>query len=211
MKEIDFVQRFLIQQGISGIEEKMSKLELYVELLWEVNKTVNLISRKTLKGEIWLNHVLDSLLPIGKLSFDRKTVLDFGSGGGLPGIPLKIIFPDSYIYLLDSRQRKMEAVKKIVKKLDLTDCLAICSRLEELDGSWNRYFDRIVCRSVKMKSLFWAHVYRLLKQEGKVFFYKGKAYSDLDNLRFKSYDISMKEIGTRTLIEMKKENVPRGT
>jgi 16S rRNA (guanine527-N7)-methyltransferase len=190
----------------------MLRLQVYVELLMAANKQVNLISRQTTEDELWLNHILDSLLPVDLFDLNGRTVLDLGSGGGLPGIPLKIIFPDSYFYLLDSRQRKMEAVKKIIKKLDLPDCLAICSRMEELDDSWQDYFDVLVCRSVKIIPRYWDYLAKLLNASGKLYFYKGKKFDDVENLNnIIRHDVSHPQIGTRNLIELKKEDVPRGT
>jgi 16S rRNA G527 N7-methylase RsmG len=106
----------------------------------------------------------------------------------------------------------MEAVKKIIKKLDLPDCLAICSRMEELDDSWQDYFDVLVCRSVKIIPRYWDYLAKLLNASGKLYFYKGKKFDDVENLNnIIRHDVSHPQIGTRNLIELKKEDVPRGT
>jgi len=212
MDGIEIVESYLKEKGIADLDTKMQLLSQYVHLLIETNKQINLISRKAGEEDIWLNHILDSLLPVGIMTLDSKTVLDFGTGGGLPGIPLKIIFPDCYMYLLDSRQRKMEAVKKIIKKLDLQECLAICSRIEFLDKSWHNYFDVIVCRSVKIEEKYWKELDKLSSKAGKLYIYKAKKLDDMEILsNVNKHDISHKLVGTRTLIELKKEDVPRGT
>lgn len=212
MEGKDIVEGFLKQNRITDLDTKMELLGQYVELLIETNKLINLISRKADVTDIWLNHILDSLLPVGIMALDGKTILDFGTGGGLPGIPLKIIFPESYMYLLDSRQRKMEAVAKIIKKLDLHECLAICSRIELLDKGWHNYFDVIVCRSVRIEEKYWSELKKLSSRAGKIYIYKAKKLDDMEILSDAlKHDISHKLVGTRTLIELKKEDVPRGT
>ena len=212
MKGKALVQSMLEDNGIPDIPLKMKLLSQYVELLIESNKLVNLISRRADESDIWISHILDSLLPVGIMALNGKTVLDFGTGGGLPGIPLKIVFPECYMYLLDSRQRKMAALKNIIKKLDLPECLSICSRLELLDKSWQSYFDVIVCRSVKIEEKYWSQLHKVTKEAGKIYFYKAKKLDDVEMLaNILKYDISHEMIGTRILIELKKEDVPRGT
>jgi len=212
MEGKDIVEGFLKENGIADLNKKMQLLDQYVKLLIETNKLINLVSRKADVADIWLNHILDSLLPVGIMALNGKTILDFGTGGGLPGIPLKIIFPESYMYLLDSRQRKMEAVKKIIKKLDLQECLTICSRIELLDKSWHNYFDVIVCRSVRIEEKYWRELNKLSSRAGRLYIYKAKKLDDMEVLsNALKHDISHELVGTRTLIELKKEDVPRGT
>ncbi len=206
------VAEFLAEKGINEIPQKMQKLCKYVDLLTEENKTLNLISRRVEKEDIWIIHILDSLLPVGRMELSGKTVLDFGTGGGLPGIPLKIIFPACYMYLLDSRQRKAEALKKIIKKLDLQDCLAICSRVELLDKSWHNYFDIVVSRSVKIEEKYWKSLCDLSNRSGVIYLYKAKKLDDMEIMsETRKHDISHELVGTRTLVELRKEDVPRGT
>ncbi len=212
MKGREIVSGFLEEKRINKIIQKMQILIKYVDLLMEENKTVNLISRRVEKEDIWLNHILDSLLPLGKMELTGKTVLDFGTGGGLPGIPLKIVYPGCYMYLLDSKQRKVEALKKIIKKLDLQDCLAICSRVEFLDKSWHSYFDVVVSRSVKIEEKYWQNLCDLSNRSGVIYLYKAKKLVDMEIMTGTlKHDISHELIGTRTLVELRKEDVPRGT
>jgi 16S rRNA (guanine527-N7)-methyltransferase len=212
MKGKALVQSMLEDNGIPDIPLKMKLLSQYVELLIESNKLVNLISRRADESDIWISHILDSLLPVGIMDLNGKTVLDFGTGGGLPGIPLKIVFPGCYMHLLDSRQRKMAALKNIIKKLDLPECLSICSRLELLDKSWQSYFDVVVCRSVKIEEKYWPQLRNVTRKAGKIYLYKAKKLDDVEMIaNILKHDISHEVIGTRILIELKKEDVPRGT
>ncbi len=127
-----------LSKKLERIDIVMNSFHTYFDLLCEANKTINLISRKTLPQDYWTVHFLDSILPVGLFDFAGKKILDFGTGGGLPGIPLKLLYPASEMYLLDSTQKKMQSVKNIVKKLDLKKCFTIVSPEEGLLESGGR-------------------------------------------------------------------------
>ena len=195
-----------LSKKINKIDVVVNSFHTYFDLLCEANKTVNLISRKTPLQDYWTIHFLDSILPIGLFDFAGKKILDFGTGGGLPGIPLKLLYPTSEMYLLDSTRKKIQAVKNIVKKLDLNGCFTIVSRLEYLDEKWEEYFDFIVCRSVKILPKYKTIMFRLLRNNGRIIFYKSRKLDDV--LQFKNYkihDVSQPVLGERKIIEIKKE------
>ena len=115
--------------------------ELYS--IW--NSKVNLISRKDF-DHFYERHVLHSLAISKFYSIDEGTkVLDFGTGGGFPGIPLAIILPKCSFQLVDSIGKKINVVKNIITSLDLNNTQAKACRVEDLDDS----FDIIVGRAVK--------------------------------------------------------------
>lgn len=185
---------------ISLIEEQLST---YKKLLYDKNKVVNLVSRKTLEEDYWYIHILDSILPAQYFDFNGCDVLDFGTGGGLPGIPIKILFPQCRMYLLDSRQKKINAINEFIKNLDLEDCFTIVSRLEDLGDKWLRKFDYILCRSVKITPFFAKVMMKLLKKKGTIILYKSIKLDDISN--FKNYeiiDVSHGKIGTRNLVKI---------
>lgn len=91
-------------------EHLMGRFEHYHQLLVQHNKLVNLVSRKMSFDSYWTQHFLDSLIAVECLDFADMTVLDFGSGGGLPGIPIRMVSPSCTMVLLDSVQKKMRAV-----------------------------------------------------------------------------------------------------
>ena len=98
-KFLAFLQEYRPAESRSLAE----KFELYLELLSGQNAKVNLVSRRMPPEDYWLYHFLDSILVLKCMEIEAGTALDFGSGGGLPGIPLKLLCPELSITLLDSK------------------------------------------------------------------------------------------------------------
>jgi len=195
-----------LEKKRKNVDAIMDLFHTYLDLLCEANKAVNLISRKTPPQDYWTVHFLDSILPTVLFDFAGKKILDFGTGGGLPGIPLKLLYPTSEMYLLDSTKKKILTVKNIVKKLDLKECFTIVSRLEDIDKKWDNYFDFIVCRSVKILPRYKKIMFRLLQNNDRIILYKSRKLDDVQ--QFKNYnihDVSQPVLGERKIIEIKKE------
>lgn len=116
-----------------------------------LNERVNLISRKDFEN-FYLHHVLHSLALVKFCTFsDNQTIIDIGTGGGFPGIPLAIMFPNCTFYLVDSIGKKIAAVQEVCDHLGLENVKALNSRTESL----NIQCDIAVARAVApMKSLW---------------------------------------------------------
>ena len=114
------------------------------------NSKINVISRKDIEN-IYIRHILHSLSIAKFIKFkSNATILDLGTGGGFPGIPLAIIFPDSNFILVDSIRKKIAVVDEVVKELGLKNINSQWSRAEDLDYS----YDFLVTRAVaKMPTL----------------------------------------------------------
>ena len=125
-------------------ENQKNQFKKLEEIFKFWNSKVNLISRKDIDN-IYLNHVLHSL-SIDKLSIindNYKTVMDLGTGGGFPGIPLAILYPNNKFYLIDSKLKKIKIVKEIIKELGIKNAITINKRIEDED----KKIDYIVCRA----------------------------------------------------------------
>lgn len=154
---------------LNGIEVDDAQLDLmvaYVDLLLEKNKVVNLISRKDIEN-IWENHIIHSISILFNFNFPKKaTMLDLGTGGGLPGIPIKIIRPDVDLTLVDSIKKKIDSIDEFICKLGLKNTRAIWSRTENLSNEHLNHYDIVLSRAVApLRDLIkWS--YPLVKKEG---------------------------------------------
>ena len=127
-------------------EQYAALLPLYED--W--NAKINVISRKDM-GNFYEHHVLHSLAIAKVMQFKTMAeVLDVGTGGGFPGIPLAIMFPDANFYLIDSVGKKIKVVQDVVQQLGLKNVRAEQIRAEQVDGD----FDFIVSRAVTTLSEF---------------------------------------------------------
>lgn len=128
-------------------KEKLSALQ---DIYQYWNSRINVISRKDMDN-FYLHHVLHSMAIAKLITFAPGTaILDAGTGGGFPGVPLAIMFPESSFVLLDSIQKKIKVVTEVAEKLELTNIKPVRSRIEENGEK----FDFIVSRAVSAFSEF---------------------------------------------------------
>jgi 16S rRNA (guanine527-N7)-methyltransferase len=172
-------------------ETQIEQLQKYVSLLQQYNQKLNLISRKDIPN-IWENHIYPSLLvnnfvdlPLG------VAVADLGSGGGLPGIPLKIIRPDLNLVLIDSSLKKTAFLRQVIHILGIPSTAVMQVRInprEEVD-LLNHQFEVILARAVAGFQDLWNLTKPLLKQDGFLVAWKGT--SDLYELRNSSLEMGL--------------------
>ncbi len=154
-------------------------------LFW--NKQINLISRKDFPN-FYEHHVLHSLAIAKFFSFDPKqTILDVGTGGGFPGIPLAIFFPETQFFLLDSIQKKMMVVDDIAKRLELKNVKTVRSRIEE----HKKQYDFVTGRAVKNLPQFVEWTKKNLKSgNSSIIYLSGGEIDAISRTTIKSFSIS---------------------
>ncbi len=165
IKNSTWFELLLNANGIPLLRNQVEQLELYVSLLLEWNQKVNLISRKS-EETIWEEQILHSISFLFKNNLHFSTsVIDVGTGGGLPGIPLKIIRPDLSITLLDSISKKIDALNNILSKLNLSNIEALCSRAEDLykKKDFSKRYDYVIFRGVGPLLDLWKYGATLLR------------------------------------------------
>jgi 16S rRNA (guanine527-N7)-methyltransferase len=131
-------------------EDQIEKFTLLESLYQDWNLKINVVSRKDI-DELYLRHVLHSLGIAKVIDFkDGSHILDVGTGGGFPGIPLAIMFPECSFHLVDSIAKKLKVVNEVVEGLGLTNVKTTHSRVEEIKEN----YDFIVSRAVAAMPTF---------------------------------------------------------
>ena len=125
-------------------ETQIHQFEALEGLYKDWNAKINVVSRKDI-DELYLRHVLHSLAIAKVIQFkDNSTILDVGTGGGFPGVPLAIMFPNCKFHLVDSINKKLKVINAVCEAIELTNVKTTHSRVEAIDST----FDFIVSRAV---------------------------------------------------------------
>ena len=186
---MDIILKYFPELSSDKIEKFKQLESLYI--YW--NQRINVVSRKNI-NELYINHVLHSLAIAKIINFKNKTnILDVGTGGGFPGIPLAILFPDCNFTLVDSIAKKIHVVDSIVDSLKLDNICTSISRVESL----NTKHDFIVSRAVTNMSKFLNLTKgRIIKgghnslNNGIIYLKGGNLSEELKNIKNQMYNIS---------------------
>lgn len=176
-------------------EKQRQQFKALGALYEDWNGKINVISRKDI-GNLYVNHVLHSLGIAKIISFQRGAeILDVGTGGGFPGLPLAILFPDARFDLVDSIGKKITVVKEVSKGLGLTNVTAEQARVEQL----KKKYDFIVSRAVTQMKEFYGWVHQKVKREslhpldnGILYLKGGDVEEEMDQLKrpYSVYDLT---------------------
>ena len=184
----------IIEKYFPNITIKQRNQFLHLEkqyIYW--NNRINVISRKSIHN-FYTHHILHSLSISKLIKLKANTsILDVGTGGGFPGIPLAILFPEVNFTLVDSIGKKIKVVKDIIKKSKLSNVQAINTRAEHIEEK----FDFIISRAVTNMTDFRKIIKGKIKDDNKnlmnngIFYLKGGDLSEeLRNISYEEYNIS---------------------
>ncbi|MEY3842516.1 MAG: hypothetical protein RIR80_87 [Bacteroidota bacterium] len=159
----------LIQRYFPNLSDlQYNQLKALGELYSDWNAKINVISRKDI-AHFYERHVLHSLAIAKVIQFKPDTqILDVGTGGGFPGVPLAILFPDVNFHLVDSIGKKIKVVQEVSNAIELRNLSAEHARAEQVSGQ----FDFVVSRAVTRLSEFYPWVQNKFNK---------KSFNDLDN------------------------------
>jgi len=149
-------------------------LDTYKAFLQEQNKITNL-TRLDKDDIIWSKYFWQSMMVYHMVDFDTvKTVLDVGSGSGIPGIVIKLFFPNIRLTIVESSHKKCEFLKQLVEKLHLINVEILCQRIE--DTSTSRQFDMTTAKAVAPVETILEMLVPFAKMDGLIVVPKGKNF-----------------------------------
>ncbi len=207
MSLTDELSNLVKQTTIELSDHQITLLVQYVELLHKWNKAYNLTSVRD-PSDMLIKHIMDSVMVGAELT--GESFIDVGTGPGLPGIPLAIMFPEKHFVLLDSLGKRITFLRQVVFQLKLTNVMPVLSRVEEYQPS--TLFDGVLSRAfASLEDMITWCSHLIPKDHGRFFALKGQyPEEELNQLPtgialVKSYQIHVPAlIGERHLIELKK-------
>ncbi len=172
----------LNEMNISISEQQLKQFQMYYDLLLEWNSFMNLTAITEL-DEVIRKHFLDSaslIHAIPDLSEKKYSFIDVGTGAGFPGIPLKILFPDLSITLLDSLNKRVKFLNHVIENLELTKIEAIHGRAEDIaqNPSYREQYDFCVSRAVANLTTLSEYCLPFVRKRGFFISYKSEKITE---------------------------------
>lgn len=209
---IHLTMRLAFEAGITLTRQQVDLLGRHIQLLLQANARLNL-TRITDRDQIIIRHLLDSIIPADSLPCFGNS-LDVGTGGGFPGIPLKIVYPDLQMLLLDSSRKKVSFLSAVTAGLGLNGIRAINARWQDFaDADENRdKFQLITMRAVRLESVHIERMASRLLSPGGVFAWWGSSAEEEDGTppgedyaRWHYREVRFRDIFTYRLPGMKRQ------
>lgn len=171
----DFKQKVLDMFNIELSEKQLKQFNQYYKLLVSWNEKMNLTSI-TEEDEVYNKHFVDSLSILTSEMFSKKdiTLCDVGSGAGFPSIPLKIVFPEMKITIIDALNKRITFLNEVIKTLQLQNIEAIHARAEEYVNENRNSFDIVTARAVARLNVLSELCIPLTKIDGYFISMKGQ-------------------------------------
>jgi len=183
-QELNLSFEELVTEGASALglslgNDMVASLRSYGEEILFWNRSVNLVFAKTL-NDLAVRHFIDSLTVLPLLPRKPFSLLDMGTGAGLPGIPLKMERPDAAVFLVDASRKKTSFLKQVIRKVGLAGIQAEQGRIEDWisRGIHRTAFDIVLSRATFHLPLFLDRASRFVKDSGSIIAMKGKSFRD---------------------------------
>lgn len=204
MNPDQFIQE-LEKHNLQVSDKQKKQFETYFKELVLANEHVNL-TRITEKNDVYLKHFFDSITPLFVFNsvFDKgKSLCDVGAGAGFPSLPIKIMYPDLKITIVDSLAKRLTFLKELIDKLGLSDVELVHGRAEDVGQNklYREKFDLVTARAVANMTVLSEYCLPLVKKDGYFMALKGpKAESELDDSQKALEVLGGKEIKTIELV-----------
>lgn len=156
------------------LESSLTEKKLYQFLDLLLNSPHNLTSIKEIE-HAYIKHVEDIVKPFGGKEL-KGTFIDVGTGGGIPGLIMAIMFPETQWFLIDSVKKKINEVERFIGKLKLNNVFTIRSRAEELSSKYRNYFDGAFSRALAKTDVTLELCAPFIKMGGSCYIYKGPSW-----------------------------------
>lgn len=176
MNQEQFIQA-LKEKGIELSDKQIHQFRRYFELLVEWNEKMNLTAI-TDEEDVYLKHFYDSLTISFDYKLDNQSLCDIGAGAGFPSIPLKIVYPNLKITIVDSLTKRITFLKELTKQLELEHVEAISARAEEYAIKHRESFDIVTARAVARLNILDELCLPLVKVGGDFITLKGLKASE---------------------------------
>ena len=174
-------------------ENQKNQLVSYMELTLKANESFNLTANDT-KKSFMIKNIIDSLLIVKNLDLDGKSILDLGSGAGLPGIPLAIYYKNTNFTLLEPLTKRANFLKEIAQKLGLKNVKVVNERAEIFIKNARESYDFVTSRAVSRLNILLELSIPFLKVGGKLIAYKGINYQEEINESKNALDLLSSKI-----------------
>lgn len=212
-KDFSQLKKDLNEFGIELTAEMEEQFLLYYNMLIEWNSFMNLTAITDF-DEVLKKHFTDSvslIRAIPDLGEKKFKVIDVGTGAGFPGIPLKIVFPNISVVLLDSLNKRVNFLKEVISKLQLTDITAVHGRAEDFakNKEYRESFDLCVSRAVANLATLSEYCLPFVKKNGRFISYKSEKVSEEFEISGKAISVLGGEYENQVTFELPDSDIYR--
>lgn len=212
-KDFSQLKKDLNEFGIELTAEMEEKFLLYYNMLIEWNSFMNLTAITDF-DEVLKKHFTDSvslIRAIPDLAEKNYRMIDIGTGAGFPGIPLKIVFPNISVVLLDSLNKRVNFLNEVISKLQLTDITAMHGRAEDFaqNKEYRESFDLCVSRAVANLATLSEYCLPFVKKNGRFISYKSEKVSEEFEVSGKAISVLGGEYENQVTFELPDSDIYR--